>query len=112
MSNKRIYDIHISFSFSGNGLIEFDGFCALMSGQIRGHRLSNLQPSTSDTDMRTMFSALDIDGSGFIDMVELQQGMKDLGLKLDKKDIGSMMKEAGVNHGRIYYEGAYTALQH
>ena len=87
---------------AGNGLIDFDEFCEMMSGR--------LPPSSSvdqlGGDFRSLFMAFDKDNSGYIDADELRQTMSAVGLQLSDRDVTMMMNAAGVPAGgRIYYEG-------
>jgi len=94
---------------TGNGLIDFDEFCEMMSG-----RLSTLTLNSEEvvgSDLRSLFMAFDKDNSGFIDANELRQTMSAVGLQLSDRDVTMMMNAAGVpTGGRIYYEGELPSL--
>jgi len=84
----------------GNGEIDFDEFILLVE------RCS--KPVSSDQEMRDMFNAIDKDHSGFVDADELKETFVALGIPLTDSDVRGMMKDAGVEGCRIYYEGTVT----
>lgn len=88
-------------------MIDFPEFATMMEKRIRRERHRSRKDSESQKaeDIRSMFAAFDKDNSGYIDGSELKATMKQLGMELTDKDVKHMLKEAGVNHGRIYYEG-------
>jgi len=92
---------------AGNGLIDFDEFCEMMSGRLPSS--SSSSSSLVDQlggDFRSLFMAFDKDNSGYIDADELRQTMSAVGLQLSDQDVTMMMNAAGVPAGgRIYYEG-------
>ena len=95
---------------AGNGLIDFDEFCEMMSGRLpalpsSSSSVVDYEPG-SPGDLRSLFMAFDKDNNGYIDADELRQTMSAVGLQLSDRDVSMMMNAAGVpSRGRIYYEG-------
>ncbi len=67
---------------------------------------------TKMSDTRRLFSAFDRDASGFIDAREIKTTMKQLGIVLSERDVEAMIKEAGGESNRIYFEGNINDYGH
>ena len=67
----------------GNGTLEFDEFCNLMSRQMKD--------SNQESELEERFKLFDKDGNGFIDRDELAQVMRQLGEKLSDDEIEEMI---------------------
>jgi calmodulin len=92
----------------GNGLIDFDEFCEMMSSQQRliiCHDSAAAGNGLDEDELRCLFGVFDKDSSGSIDRSELRATMATVGLELYDADIADMMLAAGVsNADQIYYE--------
>lgn len=86
----------------GNDKIDFDEFLLLVKKYEK--------PLSEEQEIREMFNAIDNDRNGFIDLDELKATFTKLGVPLSDKDVGDMMKEAGVEGNRIFYEGELSRL--
>ena len=67
----------------GNGTLEFDEFCNLMSRQMKD--------TNQESELEERFKLFDKDGNGFIDRDELAQVMRQLGEKLSDDEIEEMI---------------------
>ena len=83
--------------FSGNNRIDFNEFLLLVKNYEK--------PLSEEQEIREMFNAIDTDHNGYIDLDELKATFTKLGVPLTDKDVKDMMKEAGVEGSRIFYEG-------
>ena len=52
-----------------------------------------------------MFRAMDRDGNGFIDTVELKASFGALGVPLSDEDVKVMMEEANIKSNKIFFKG-------
>merc|ERR1711998_235548 len=83
---------------NGNGFIEFDEFCDLMSK-------TNKDPKEMKDLIMQAFKTFDQDDSGFIEKDELLNTLTTMGDKVDEKMVTSMIEEADVDgDGKINYE--------
>lgn len=100
ISQQQAIHMINSVDTDGNGLIDFEEFCEMMS------EWKPCGSSLTDTmeEWRSLFNVFDKDKSGFIDGAELKSTMATVGLQLSDKDVNVMMKAAGVRSSdHIYY---------
>ncbi|XP_065827890.1 calmodulin-like [Oscarella lobularis] len=84
----------------GNGTIEFEEFLVMMSKQM-----------ASDDYIRAAFDAMDRNGDGYIDPIELKQVMENFGEQLSDDDVEEMIREADVDgDGRVDFEEFHTLM--
>ncbi len=76
-----------------------------ITAAVESSQKSQDSSKSQDSDLRSLFKAFDKDNSGYIDKPELKSTMEELGVSMTDSDIVAMLKEAGVTHSRIYYEG-------
>ena len=85
---------------TGNGTIEFEEFLVMMSKQM-----------ASDDYIRAAFDAMDRNGDGYIDPIELKQVMENFGEQLSDDDVEEMIREADVDgDGRVDFEEFHTLM--
>ncbi|XP_037927401.1 calmodulin-A-like [Teleopsis dalmanni] len=85
------------FDTTGNGMIDFNDFVAMMSTEMRA---SDLEAET-----REAFNILDFDGNGYIAHEELKYVIANLGMDLTDEDIENMILEVDTDgDGQISYE--------
>jgi len=88
-SDEDIDRIMGKVDVDGNGEIDFEEFCALMSTPIE-----TLSP---EEEMKEAFRVFDTDGDGVISKEELKQVMQQLDPDMSDADIDDMMHEADTN---------------
>lgn len=108
---RQATEMIMSVDKDGNGLIDFDEFCEMMSGRLPSSSSAGVDQLGGD--FRSLFMAFDKDNSGYIDADELRQTMSAVGLQLTDGDVRVMMNAAGVPAGgRIYYEDFQKMMTH
>ncbi len=80
-----------------SGEIDFNEFKAVMAEKyFRGHHIKELEVA---------FKKYDSDGNGFITTDELQITMSNLGRRMSRNEIKSMMQSLDINHdGKISFQ--------
>merc|ERR1711959_51594 len=82
----------------GNGFIDFDEFCDLMSK-------TNKDPAEMEDLIMPAFKTFDADNSGYIDKDELLNTLTTMGDKVDEKMVTAMIEEADVDgDGKLDYK--------
>eukprot|EP01126_Amoeba_proteus_P018961 TRINITY_DN1967_c0_g1_i2.p1 TRINITY_DN1967_c0_g1~~TRINITY_DN1967_c0_g1_i2.p1 ORF type:complete len:138 (-),score=31.07 TRINITY_DN1967_c0_g1_i2:129-542(-) len=78
----------------GDGSIDFDEFVKLMGNEA----------TTDDSELKSYFEMLDVDGSGFINESELLEGLKQMGQDLTKEQLDELLKDLDKDgDGKINY---------
>lgn len=95
-SEDYIKEIFHQVDLDGNNKIDFNEFLLLVKNYEK--------PLSEEQEIREMFNAIDTDHNGYIDLDELKATFTKLGVPLTDKDVKDMMKEAGVEGNRIFYE--------
>lgn len=95
-SEDYIKEIFHQVDLDGNNRIDFNEFLLLVKNYEK--------PLSEEQEIREMFNAIDTDHNGYIDLDELKATFTKLGVPLTDKDVKDMMKEAGVEGSRIFYE--------
>ena len=89
--------------FLGNGTIEFNEFCFMMSNKMKER--------DSEKELKEAFRVFDKNGDNFISAAELLHVMTNLGEKLTDEEAEEMIKEADLDgDGRVSYEGSTFSL--
>ena len=82
-TDTELRDMINEVDVDGNGTLEFDEFCNLMSRQMKD--------TNQESELEERFKLFDKDGNGFIDRDELAQVMRQLGEKLSDDEIEEMI---------------------
>ncbi|GFT57523.1 calmodulin [Nephila pilipes] len=81
----------------GNGTIEFNEFCFMMSNKMKER--------DSEKELKEAFRVFDKNGDGFISAPELRNVMTNLGEKLTDEEVEDMIKEADLDgDGLVNYD--------
>ncbi|GIY38897.1 calmodulin [Caerostris darwini] len=87
----------IYFFDVGNGTIEFNEFCFMMSNKMKER--------DSEKELKEAFRVFDKNGDGFISAPELRNVMTNLGEKLTDEEVEDMIKEADLDgDGLVNYD--------
>ncbi|XP_034662746.1 calmodulin-related protein 97A-like [Drosophila subobscura] len=96
-TEAELQDLVNEVDIDGNGEIDFNEFCSMMSKQIR--------ETDTEEEMREAFKIFDRDLDGFISPAELRFVMINLGEKVTDEEIDEMIREADFDgDGLINYE--------
>ena len=82
-TDTELRDMINEVDVDGNGTLEFDEFCNLMSRQMKD--------TNQESELEERFKLFDKDGNGLIDRDELAQVMRQLGEKLSDDEIEEMI---------------------
>lgn len=96
-TEAELRDLVNEIDINGDGEIDFNEFCNLMSKQSH--------EGDADEELREAFKIFDKDEDGFISPAELRFVMTNLGEKLTDEEIDDMIREADFDgDGLINYE--------
>ncbi|BFF88805.1 calmodulin-related protein 97A-like [Drosophila madeirensis] len=96
-TEAELQDLVNEVDIDGNGEIDFNEFCSMMSKQMR--------ETDTEEEMREAFKIFDRDLDGFISPAELRFVMINLGEKVTDEEIDEMIREADFDgDGLINYE--------
>eukprot|EP00800_Vazella_pourtalesii_P023883 TRINITY_DN992_c0_g2_i1.p1 TRINITY_DN992_c0_g2~~TRINITY_DN992_c0_g2_i1.p1 ORF type:complete len:114 (-),score=43.80 TRINITY_DN992_c0_g2_i1:90-431(-) len=96
-TEEELQDMINEVDMDGNGTIEFEEFCKLMSNK-RMH-------VDEDAELKQAFNVFDKDGNGKISKDELRDVMKSLGETMLESELDEMMREADSNgDGEVDFE--------
>lgn len=88
-----------------DGSIDFDEFAKLMSARSKMTG-SGACVTDDDSELREAFKVFDRDGNGSINVDELRQTMRKIGVYLTEEELDLMMKEADEDrNGVIDFQG-------
>ncbi|KAL3873878.1 hypothetical protein ACJMK2_036961, partial [Sinanodonta woodiana] len=96
-SAEQLENIIIEVDVDGNGTIEFDEFCVMMSKKLNG--------TDSEYDILEAFKVFDPDGNGYITSDHLRHIMTTMGERMTDDEVEEMIDDADADgDGHIEYE--------
>ena len=100
----KMFNIFFLSYVPGNGTIEFNEFCLMMSNKMKER--------DSEKELKEAFKVFDKNGDGFISAPELRHVMTNLGEELTDEELEDMIKEADLDgDGLVNYEGNHFFLK-
>jgi len=98
-SNEELKDMINEVDQDGNGTIDFEEFCSMMTKTSKNSNTSN------EDELKEAFKVFDKNGDGKISHDELKDVMESLGENLSETEVANMIREADLNgDGQIDYK--------
>ena len=96
----------------GSGTIDFDEFCQMMGKQLEAEKLENI-PERPEKELSEAFRIFDINGSGYLEMAELEAAFKLTGENVELWEIEHLILDGDKNEdGRLDYEEWIDMMKH
>jgi len=96
----------------GSGTIDFDEFCQMMGKQLEAEKLENI-PERPEKELSEAFRIFDINGSGYLEMAELEAAFKLTGEPVEMWEIEHLILDGDKNEdGRLDYEEWIDMMKH